>query len=176
MMRALPASSATASGTSVMTGCASSDAATTPTSASRSTNCSTPIVRQAVHLSKGTLCLPPMAADRELAKLERLIRQQRNVMAPDYVLGTYKYWAKIEALQRVLQAKGIVSWSEVDAAMVPLIQHMQRDFSARSVRTPVAGTAARRTERSRLGSRARGDTRSSGSRGRTVGRRPPARV
>lgn len=66
--------------------------------------------------------------EKELEKLAALVCQHRTIMQPNYVVGLYRYWAKIDALEQALLKKGAVSQADIDREMIVALKRMQEDF------------------------------------------------
>lgn len=67
-------------------------------------------------------------ADKELKKLAGLIYKSKPTIRPDYVVGFYRYWAKIDAIEQVLLKNKIISKSQIDKEMVLILKRMEKDF------------------------------------------------
>ena len=67
-------------------------------------------------------------ADKELNNLKRLIYESKPTIRADYVVGFYRYWAKIDALEKLLLKKKLISKKELYRELLPIYKTMKKDF------------------------------------------------
>jgi len=66
--------------------------------------------------------------DKEWQRLTKAIAAHRTIVDYHYVVGFYRYWAKIDAIERALLKKGILTREEIQKEELPIIRAMQKDF------------------------------------------------
>jgi len=65
---------------------------------------------------------------KELEKLRKLIYDSRPSIRADYVVGFYRLWTRVPAIERVLIKKGFIKQEEVDKEQIKIMKKMQEGF------------------------------------------------
>jgi len=68
---------------------------------------------------------------RELEELRELIYKSKPTLRADYVVGFYRYMAKIDAIENVLVKNKIITHEQIANEMIPILQAMKKDFKNR---------------------------------------------
>jgi len=69
--------------------------------------------------------------EKELDDFAKKVYSTNTLLKPDYIVGLYRYWARIEAIENVLVKNGLVKSEEIDQAMIPILRGMKKDFKKR---------------------------------------------
>lgn len=67
-------------------------------------------------------------AQKTLNELKKLIYESKPTIRSDYVIGFYRLWTRLPALERVLIKKGILTQEEVDKVQTKMLRHCKKDF------------------------------------------------
>jgi hypothetical protein len=68
-------------------------------------------------------------AKKAYEELESAILKSKTSIRADYVMGMYRYWAKIDAIENALIKKGILTREEILKEEIPILKAMKKDFS-----------------------------------------------
>ena len=67
-------------------------------------------------------------AKKPLRELADVIGRSRPVIRKDYVVGLYRVWTRLPALERVMIRKGVLKQDEVDREMAKDLKRALKDF------------------------------------------------
>ena len=68
-------------------------------------------------------------AKKVLDELTKLIEQSKTLtIRSDYVVGWYRLWTRLPAIEKALIKKGILTQEEIDQEQVPLLEACKKDF------------------------------------------------
>ena len=67
-------------------------------------------------------------AQKELDELARLIYKSKPSIRPEYVVGFYRAWTRLPAIEKTLIKKRILTQEEVDKEQIKLIKKCKKDF------------------------------------------------
>lgn len=68
-------------------------------------------------------------AQKALDELAKLIYASKPTVRADYVVGWYRLWTRLPAIEKVLIKKGILAQKEIDREQIPLLRKCMRDFN-----------------------------------------------
>jgi len=69
-----------------------------------------------------------MQVKKAYKELEKAILQSDTSIRKDYVIGLYRYWAKIDAIEKTLLKKKILTQEEIYIEEIPILKAMKKDF------------------------------------------------
>ena len=69
-----------------------------------------------------------VSAQKVLEELAKLIAESKTTMREDYVVGLYRVWTRLPAIEQALIKKGILTQEEIDKEQVPLLEKCKKDF------------------------------------------------
>lgn len=58
----------------------------------------------------------------------KLIYKSRPTVRPDYVVGFYRLWTRLPAIEKALIKKGILTQENIDKEQIPLLKKCKKDF------------------------------------------------
>ncbi|MBI4016738.1 MAG: hypothetical protein HY363_03525 [Candidatus Aenigmarchaeota archaeon] len=67
-------------------------------------------------------------AMKALDELAKIIVKSKPTIRSDYVVGWYRLWTRLPAIEKTLIKKGILTQNEIDAQQVPLLKKCRKDF------------------------------------------------
>jgi hypothetical protein len=67
-------------------------------------------------------------AQKAYKELKKAILQSDTSIRKDYVIGLYRYWAKIDAIENALLKKKILTKEEIYTEEIPILKAMKKDF------------------------------------------------
>ncbi|HLD01056.1 MAG TPA: hypothetical protein VJC39_04890 [Candidatus Nanoarchaeia archaeon] len=67
-------------------------------------------------------------AQKILNELAELIVQSKPTLRSDYIVGFYRLWTRLPAIERALIKKGILTQSDIDIEQIPLLEESKEDF------------------------------------------------
>lgn len=67
-------------------------------------------------------------AKKAYNELESAILKSKTSIRADYIIGMYRYWAKIDAIENALVKKGILTRDEILKEEIPILKAMKKDF------------------------------------------------
>ncbi|MBI4148765.1 hypothetical protein HY490_05730 [Candidatus Woesearchaeota archaeon] len=67
-------------------------------------------------------------ARKVLDKLAQVIVNSNPTIRSDYVVGWYRLWTRLPAIEKALIKKGILTQDEIDSEQVPLLKKSKKDF------------------------------------------------
>ena len=70
-------------------------------------------------------------AKKYYEELEDAILKSNTSIQKDYVIGLYRYWAKIDAIENALLKKGLLNKEDILKEEIPILKEMKKDFSKR---------------------------------------------
>ena len=68
-------------------------------------------------------------AEKILNELAVLIQESRPAIRSDYIIGLYRLWTRLPAIESALIKKGLLTQEEVDKEQIPLLKEAKKDFS-----------------------------------------------
>jgi len=68
-------------------------------------------------------------AKKSYKELESSIINSNTLISKEYVIGIYRYWAKIDAIENALRKKGVLSTEDILKEEIPILNAMKKDFS-----------------------------------------------
>ncbi|MCK5107961.1 MAG: hypothetical protein KAQ83_04505 [Nanoarchaeota archaeon] len=67
-------------------------------------------------------------AQKVLNELAKLIAESKPTIRLDYVVGFYRAWTRLPAIEKALIKKGILTQEEIDKEQIPLLEDCKKDF------------------------------------------------
>jgi len=67
-------------------------------------------------------------AGKALSELVKLIYKSRPTVRPDYVVGFYRLWTRLPAIEKALIKKGVLTQEDIDKEQIPLLKKCKKDF------------------------------------------------
>ena len=67
-------------------------------------------------------------AKKVLDELAKIIVKSKPAIRSDYVIGWYRLWTRLPAIEKVLIKKGILTQKEIDREQIPLLKRCKKDF------------------------------------------------
>ncbi|MFH1211394.1 MAG: hypothetical protein V1659_00515 [Candidatus Woesearchaeota archaeon] len=67
-------------------------------------------------------------AHKELQELAKIIHKSKPSIRPDYVIGFYRLWTRLPAIEKTLIKKGVLTRDEIDKEQIPLLKKCRKDF------------------------------------------------
>jgi len=67
-------------------------------------------------------------AQKVLDELSKLIFESNSDIRRDYVVGFYRLWTRLPAIENALIKKGILTQEEIDEEQIPLLEECKKDF------------------------------------------------
>ncbi len=67
-------------------------------------------------------------ARKELDELAKIIIKSNPTIRPDYVVGFYRLWTRLPAIEKALIKKKILTQEEIDKEQIPLLKKCKKDF------------------------------------------------
>ena len=68
-------------------------------------------------------------ATKVLNELIKLIEESKTLtIRSDYVVGWYRLWTRLPAIETALIKKGILTQEEIDSEQIPLLEACKKDF------------------------------------------------
>ncbi|MFH1275529.1 MAG: hypothetical protein ABIH82_00295 [Candidatus Woesearchaeota archaeon] len=67
-------------------------------------------------------------AQKVLDELAKLIAESKPTIRQDYVVGFYRIWTRLPAIEKALIKKGIITQKEIDIEQIPIIEECKKDF------------------------------------------------
>ncbi len=67
-------------------------------------------------------------ARKVLNELVKVIYKSKPAIRPDYVVGFYRLWTRLPAIEKALIKKGIVTQEEIDKEQIPILKRCKKDF------------------------------------------------
>lgn len=67
-------------------------------------------------------------AKKALDELAKLIVKSKPSIRYDYVVGFYRLWTRLPAIEKALIKKGILTQEEIDKEQIPLLKKCKKDF------------------------------------------------
>ena len=71
-------------------------------------------------------------ASKELDQLAKIIIQSNPTIRYDYIIGFYRVWTRLPAIEKVLIKKGILTQKEIDIEQIPLLKKCGKDFKTQN--------------------------------------------
>ena len=67
-------------------------------------------------------------ARKELDELAKIIIKSNPTIRHDYVVGFYRLWTRLPAIEQALIKKRILTQEEIDKEQIPLLRECKKDF------------------------------------------------
>ena len=67
-------------------------------------------------------------ARKVLDELAKLIAESKPTIRQDYIVGFYRLWSRLPAIEKVLIDKGILTQEEIDKEQIPILEECKKDF------------------------------------------------
>ncbi|MEK6939439.1 MAG: hypothetical protein AABX31_01810, partial [Nanoarchaeota archaeon] len=67
-------------------------------------------------------------AQKVLNELVKIIYKSKPTIRPDYVVGFYRLWTRLPAIEKALIKKGILTQEEIDKEQIPILKKCKKDF------------------------------------------------
>ena len=67
-------------------------------------------------------------AQKVLNELIKLIAESKPSIRQDYVIGFYRVWTRLPAIEKALIKKGILTQKEIDKEQIPILEECKKDF------------------------------------------------
>ena len=67
-------------------------------------------------------------AQKILEELAKIIAESKPTIREDYVVGFYRVWTRLPAIEMALIKKGILTQEEIDKEQIPIIEECKKDF------------------------------------------------
>ena len=67
-------------------------------------------------------------AQKALNELVKLIYKNKPTIRSDYVVGFYRLWTRLPAIEKVLIKKRFLTQEEIDKEQIPILKSCKKDF------------------------------------------------
>lgn len=67
-------------------------------------------------------------ARKALKELTKIIYKSRPTIRADYIVGFYRVWTRLPAIEKVLIKKGILKRKDIDREQIPILKMCKKDF------------------------------------------------
>ena len=67
-------------------------------------------------------------ARKVLDELAKIIMESKPTIRSDYVVGWYRSWTRLQAIEKALVKKGILTQEDIDVEQIPLLEDCKKDF------------------------------------------------